>query len=125
MNSTDSTSEKAPPQQNTGKFKAAILSGLVFPGLGQLAQKRYVMAAIIAGLSVLCFYLVFTEMLVATNAAAARMMESGTMDFTSLNAEAEQIVLNLDSPLFLVAGYSLIGLWIFSIVEIFKPLFKK
>lgn len=124
MNSTDSTSEKTPPQK-TGKFKALILSGLVFPGLGQLSQKRYVMAAIIAGLSVLCFYLVFTEMLVATNAAAARMMESGTMDFASLNAEAEQIVLNLDSPLFLVAGYSLIGLWIFSIVEIFKPLFKK
>jgi len=121
---SSSNSEKNPPLPKS-KVKAVLLSALVFPGLGQLFQKRYLMAAIVISLSSLCLYILFTEMLVETNAAAARIMQSGSMDFMRIHAEAQQIVLKLNTPLFLGAGYSLIALWLLSIVDIFKPLLKK
>jgi MFS-type transporter involved in bile tolerance (Atg22 family) len=121
---SSSDSEKKPPLPKS-KVKAVLLSALVFPGLGQLFQKRYLIAAIVISLSSLCMYILFTEMLVETNAAAARIMQSGSMDFMRIHAEARQIVLNLETPLFLGAGYSLIALWLLSIFDIFKPLLKK
>lgn len=123
MNNTGSPSEKNAPLTRS-KVKAALLSALVFPGLGQLFQKRYLIACILIGLSSVCLYILFTEMLVETNEAAARIMQAGSMDFMRIHAEARQIVLNLNTRLFLGAAYSLIALWLLSVIDIFKPLLK-
>lgn len=42
-------------------IKAALLSGLVFPGLGHFYLKRYAVGAIISGLAIACTYYIVSK----------------------------------------------------------------
>lgn len=110
---------------SSGRIKAFILSAVIFPGLGQISQKRYLMGGLLMSISVLCLYIVVGEMLAEINLASERIIASGSMDMSRVHAEARAIVLNLDTPLFLTSAYALIATWLFAALEVFKPLLNK
>ena len=123
---TDTQAAVSPSdKRQQGRIKAFILSAAIFPGLGQLSQKRYVMAALLASSSALCLYIVVSEMLVEINLAAGRILASGSMDMNRVHAEAQDIVMKLDTPMFLIAAYGLIVIWLFAAVEVFRPVLKR
>lgn len=119
--STTSETNKA----SSGRIKAFILSAIIFPGLGQLSQKRYVMGALLISISALCLYIVVGEMITEINLASERIIASGSMDMNRVHVEARELVMNLDTPLFLTAAYALIATWLFGAMEVFKPLLNK
>jgi hypothetical protein len=53
------------------------------------------------------------------------MAQSGSLDILRAQEESHSIISNLKTPKFLTAFYGLIGLWLYSIIEIFEPFKKK
>lgn len=115
------TAQKDKPK---GKTKAVILSAAVFPGLGQLSQGKKPLGIFIMVACGLCLFIVLGEAMGEINAAAQRMAQSGSLDIFRAQEESHAIIMNLKTPKFLTALYALIGLWVYSIIEIFEP-FKK
>jgi len=121
MNDTTNTQNS---QKKTGKVKAFILSGLVFPGLGQLSQGKKKLGLFIMALCAVCVFIVIGEAMSEINAASERMLQSGSVDVLRAQEEAHDIINNLKTFKFLGALYALIGIWLFSIIEVIRPLSK-
>lgn len=118
MNNTTNTQSA---KTSTGKVKAFILSGLLFPGLGQLTQGKKLLGFMIIAGTFICLLVVFSTAMGEINAAAERIINEGSMDAFRIQQEAHQVLTELKTPGFLFALYSLIALWFFSMVEIFRP----
>ena len=115
---------KIPATENTQKpsrTKALLLSALVLPGLGQFSQGKKMLGLGIMALCAVCVFIVIGEAMGEINAATERMLQSGSVDMFRAQEEAHDILNNLKTVKFLGALYTLIGLWFFSIIEVFKP----
>lgn len=102
-------------------IKAALLSGLVFPGLGQLFLKQYqrgigLMLAVLAGLSVLIFNAVRKALAVLEQAQTA----NGTIDMEKAAAIAAQAGSATDGYLFNTALGVVLFCWAFGIVDAYN-----
>lgn len=112
-------SEKKPP-----RLRALFLSALIFPGLGQYVQGKKKLGLLIMALTGICIYVVVSQVYAEMNALMAHMEQTGRVDFMSIQEESEKISKQLNNPGFISASYGLAGLWIFSIVEVFRPSLK-
>ena len=96
--------------------KAALLSGLVFPGLGHLYLKRWVTGALLAGVTTYAVYTIVSVMLRVTR-DIARQIESG-----AVSANVETITQLVEQQLAgseqatSIASWVLLGCWIIGIV---------
>jgi hypothetical protein len=118
---------KTLPSNNTkqpSKIKALLLSALVFPGLGQFSQSKKILGLSIMALCAVCVFIVLGEAMTEINAASERMLQSGSVDILRAQEEAREILNNLKTVKFLGALYTLVGLWLFSIIEVFRPVSK-
>ncbi len=105
---------------NKNIAKPLLLSALVFPGLGQFVQGKRLLGLLIMLLLSWAVYIVFSEASKQINEATDRMAQSGVIDIMEIEEESHKIVTNLDTPQFVNASYSIVGLWLFSIVEVFR-----
>lgn len=119
MNESKAIAQNKTAQSN---IKPLILSAFVFPGLGQLSQGKKTLGFIIIAACVICLYIVLGEATNEMNAAAQRILNSGSIDPFRIQEEAHDILLHLKTFKFLAALYSLIALWVFSMINIFKPI---
>lgn len=113
-------SKKKPP-----RLKALLLSALVFPGLGQYVLGKKKLGLLIMALTGFCVYVVVSQVYAEMNALMAHMEQTGMVDFMSIQEESERISKQLNNPGFISASYGLAGLWIFSIVEVFRKTDQK
>ena len=100
--------------------KAALLSGLVFPGLGHLYLKRYLRGALLAaGAAVLLYFIVS----VAVNSAVdiAGKIEGGAVPLnTESISEAVSKASRDNERSTDIASWILIVLWIIGIVDSYR-----
>jgi hypothetical protein len=77
----------------TGSAKAALWSGLVFPGIGQLMLKRRLRGSALVLISLVSFVFLLTQVYAAASAAADRLLESqDSMDYGMIRKAAEDAV---------------------------------
>jgi hypothetical protein len=100
--------------------KAALLSGLVFPGFGHLYLKQYVRGVIIAGISAVSLYFI-VSVAVDTAAEVMAKVQSGEVppdaaaitELVSRQSQATEASTNMASML-------LLGLWIIGILDSYR-----
>jgi len=68
-------------------LKAALLSALVFPGCGHLIFKKYIAAALLGGISIVCIYLMLTSSIQMAEDIVAKV-QSGEIPLDANQIEA-------------------------------------
>ena len=96
--------------------KAALLSGLVFPGLGQVILKRYLRASVLIGVSLIAVWVIVSTSVEQAMTVVDRI-ESGEVPLTS-EAITEAVSASGDTPDGTLGTWSLVVLgaaWLFAI----------
>ena len=102
-------------------LKGALLSGLVFPGLGQIALKRYwrgfaLMLAVMAGL----YIMIVTALQQAYAILDSIEAEGGVPDSDTISQAAVQAAAASDSPMITAASVLIILCWIVGIIDAYR-----
>jgi hypothetical protein len=102
-------------------IKAALLSGLVFPGLGQLVLKYYkrgivLMFMVSASLMVLIFKAVQHALTILEKIE----LEGGVIDIYSITEAATQASSSSDSLIYKLGILLIVACWIFGIVDAYR-----
>jgi hypothetical protein len=102
-------------------MKGALLSGLVFPGLGQIALKRYwrgfaLMLAVMAGLYIMIVTALQQAYIILDRIEA----EGGMPDSDTISQAAAQAAAASDSPLITAVSVLIIVCWIVGIVDAWR-----
>jgi hypothetical protein len=102
-------------------MKGALLSGLVFPGLGQIALKHYwrgftLVLAVMAGL----YIMIVTAVQQAYAILDTIEAEGGMPDSDTISQAAAQAVAASDSPMITVVSVLIIVCWIVGIIDAYR-----
>jgi len=102
-------------------LKGAFLSGLVFPGLGQVVLKHYkrgavIMLTVLASLSVIVIEAVQIGFTILEKIES----EGGTIDMNTISNAAIQASTTSDSLMFSFALLLIIFCWIVGVVDAFR-----
>jgi len=114
-----------PQEKKSPVFRFLFLSAFIFPGLGQLAQGKKRLGLIIMMITLVCVYIVFSQVYSQMDAMMTQMEQTGMVDFMVIQEESERISQELNNPSFIISSYGLFALWIFSIIEVFRKASKK
>ncbi len=102
-------------------LKAALLSGLVFPGLGQIVLKRYRRGLILMLIVIISLWIVITEALQLAYAVLSQIESAGgTIDMEAVVSAAMQASADYGNTAFSFAVYLIIACWIFGIIDAFR-----
>ena len=102
----------------TNAVKAVLLSGLVFPGLGQLVLKYYARGAALTLATLACFYFLIQRALQQASAIVDKMdLSSGVVDEKALVAAISQASSAPDTGAIKLAVWALLVLWVIGIVD--------
>ena len=98
--------------------KALVLSGLVFPGLGQIILKRYKAAAVIMLAVAISFYKMLSIALEQANAIVNKVItQGGVLDMQAITDAATQATISTDNSTFKLYLWVIIVCWLISIVD--------
>ncbi len=102
-------------------LKGVLLSGLVFPGLGQIALKRYwrgfaLMLAVMAGL----YIIIVTAVQQAYAILDSIEAEGGVPDSDMIGQAAAQAAAASDSPMITAVSVLIIVCWIVGIIDAYR-----
>jgi hypothetical protein len=102
-------------------LKGALLSGLIFPGLGQIALKRYPRGIVL----MLLVTAALVVMIVEAVQQAYAVLESieaggGTPDAEAIRQAAEQAAAASDSVLIPVMGLLIVVCWVVGIIDAYR-----
>ncbi|MBW1693983.1 MAG: hypothetical protein JRJ41_07475 [Deltaproteobacteria bacterium] len=102
-------------------LKGAFLSGLVFPGLGQVVLKHYkrgvvIMLTVLVSLSVIVIEVVQKGFTILKKIES----EGGTIDMNTISNAATQASTTSDSLIFSFALLLIIFCWIIGVVDAFR-----
>lgn len=100
--------------------KAALLSGLVFPGTGQIYLKRYVSGIIFLVGAAVAFYIILSAVLSTAN-EVVEMVQSGSvaLDPLTISDLITQKLSGKEQTLS-VAKYVLVAIWIVGIIDSYR-----
>ncbi len=101
--------------------KAALLSGLIFPGVGQISLGHKKRGWLIIATHLLFFYFIFKEIMVKANNVISEIQKSGSvMDIESiLNATSGMVSFSDNPYLNLLLILFLLG-WFVSILDAYR-----
>jgi len=107
-------------------LKGAFLSGLVFPGLGQVVLKHYkrgvvIMLTVLVSLSAIVIEAVQKAFTILEKIES----EGGTIDMNTISNAATQVSTTSDSLIFRFALLLIIFCWIIGVVDAFRVGKKK
>jgi Family of unknown function (DUF5683) len=102
-------------------MKGALLSGLVFPGLGQIALKRYwrgfaLILAAMAGL----YIMIVTAVQQAYAILDSIEAEGGMPDSDTISQAAAQAAAASDSPMITAVSWLILVCWIVGIIDAWR-----
>ncbi|MFC1693087.1 hypothetical protein ACFL1R_06245 [Candidatus Latescibacterota bacterium] len=105
----------------SNSLKAALLSGLVFPGLGYIFLKLRkrgfaLMLAVLVGLLVIVVNVVQQALTVLEKIE----LESGLIDMSTIHNVATQAYSSFDSPIFKLVLLFIIHCWVFGVVDAYR-----
>ena len=105
----------------TQALKGALLSGLVLPGLGQVALKHYK-----RGIALMLIILVALFVLVAqaTHQALTILerieVEGGVLDLSTISNAATQASTNTSTTIFTIALFLILSCWIIGTIDAYR-----
>jgi len=111
--------------QNSGimksSLKGALLSGLIFPGLGQVILKHYtrgiaLMLTVLIGL----FVIVVKAVQHALTILEAIESQSRALDMSTISSTAMQVTTSSDSLVFNLLSLLIIFCWIIGVVDAYR-----
>jgi TM2 domain-containing membrane protein YozV len=100
-------------------IKAALLSSLVFPGLGQFLLKKYYLGGLLAGIAFISFAVILAN-IVQRSLLIAEQIEQGEIPFDVMTISAlilEQQSISSGTSIVSIASIVLILTWIISIID--------
>ncbi len=100
-------------------MKAALLSGLVFPGVGQVYLKRYARGLIMMLLSMVLLIVIVVKVLAAALEAVGTLPVSGQPDMSAISNIAASSSAKIIGGLGLLF-YPLLACWIVSIIDAYR-----
>ena len=102
-------------------IKAALLSGLVFPGLGQVVLKHYKRGIVLMFMvSSSLMVLIFKAVQHALNILEKIELEGGVIDIYSITEAATQASSSSDSLIYKLGVLLIVACWIFGIVDAYR-----
>ena len=107
-------------------LKAALLSGLVLPGLGQLFLKRYKRGAVLLLVVLGCMFVIVTKALEHAQSILEKIQaEGGTLDMAAITNAATQAVSGADNTAYSIAFLLIVVCWVIGIVDAYSVDKKK
>lgn len=108
------------------KLKAALLSGFVCPGLGQIYFKRYLSGTIFLTITLFGISSITYKIYSLTAAFITQLLDSvakGNPDVNSFITLSNQIANDKSIFWYQMIGFVCMGIWAYSVIEIFiaKP----
>ena len=102
-------------------FKAALLSGLILPGLGQVVLKYYkrgiaLMVTVFVGMAVIVVIAVQQALTIFEKIAS----EGGIMDMNTISSAATQATLSSSSLIIKSLLLFIMICWIFSVIDAYR-----
>lgn len=102
-------------------IKGALLSGLIFPGFGQVILKRYrrgfiLMFTVFASLMVIAIKAVQHALAILETLE----MQGGTIDMEKVTDAAAQAVSASDSAIYNIGLLLIVACWIFGIIDAYR-----
>jgi len=102
-------------------IKGAVLSGLVFPGLGQVVLKHYKRGIALALTVLLSLFVVVVKALRQAFIILEKIEAEGrTIDMSTISSAAAQASTTSDNLLYNVVSLLIILLWIIGIVDAYR-----
>lgn len=102
-------------------LKGALLSGLVFPGLGQISLKHYIRGlALMLTISASMLVIIVKAVQQAVTILEKIESEGGAIDMNAISKAATQASTTSDSLIFYLALLLIIFCWIFSVVDAYR-----
>ena len=105
----------------TPSSKAALLSALVFPGSGHFYLKKHIVGALLAGISLVCIYLLISTVMEAAQVISLKI-ENGEipLDIEQIRAEIHKQSAASSSTTIGIATWLLGICWLTGIVDSFR-----
>ena len=99
--------------------KAALFSGLVFPGAGHLILKRYARAFVLCALTLLALCFIVNDVMLKASAIADKILSG------AVSADATAIIAlvadsGVESNMVDIAGYVILACWIAGILDSYR-----
>ena len=105
----------------TPSSKAALISALVFPGSGHFYLKKHIVGGLLAGISLLCIYLLISTVMEAAQVISLKI-QSGEipLDIDQIRAEIHKQSAASNSTTIGIATWLLGICWLAGIVDSFR-----
>jgi hypothetical protein len=105
----------------TRNTKALLYSALVFPGCGQFFLRRYKSAALFISLSVVAFIYIAVVLVEKANVIVDRIVAGEvSAEYSVIRTLLLEQQSNGDSNLMTIATYSLVAIWLLSIIDVLR-----
>lgn len=107
-------------------LKAALLSALIFPGVGQLSAGEKKRGWFIIAVSILFLYFIVSQLLQKAHLAIAEMQNKGiVMDMESISNVSAKLSRFSDNPMLNILLISFVVFWIYAVLDAYQAGRKK
>ena len=105
----------------SNSLAAALLSGLVFPGLGQVVLKRYRRGVVLMLIVLACLSVLVAKALQRAFAILKQIeLAGGTIDMDAILSAAAQSSTTSDTLVFNYVSLLIIVCWVFGVVDAYR-----
>ena len=100
--------------------RGALLSGLVFPGTGQIALKQYKRGTTLLLVSCICVTYVVKQVVAQAMTILERLDHVGTLDLSTINNTVNQASASSSDLLVNLASILILVCWVYGIVDAYN-----
>lgn len=102
----------------TKYLKAALLSALVFPGVGHFSLKKPLQGSMLAGIAIVCLYFLLTAVVDIAQGLSVRIQSGEVpLDVTKISELLSQQLAGSDGQLVNIPSLLLVICWTVSVVD--------
>jgi hypothetical protein len=102
-------------------LKAALLSALVFPGIGHFSLKKPLQGSLLSGIAIVCLYFLLTAVVDIAQRLSVKI-QSGEVPFdvTKISELVSQQLAGSDSQLVNIPSLLLVICWVVGVIDSFR-----
>ena len=102
-------------------MKAALLSALVFPGLGHFSLKKPLQGSILAGIAILCLYFLLTAVVNIAQELSLKIQSGEVpLDVVKISELVSQSLTGSDGQIVNISSSVLVILWVVAVIDSFR-----
>jgi len=102
-------------------LKAALLSAFVFPGVGQLWLRKYLLGCIFSFAAAVPLYIIVSTTVEQTQKILDQInLQASTLDYLAINDLVSQQMASIDTQQMHIATITLLVIWLISILDAYR-----